>query len=130
MSNTYKLIPINHKAPSCLAIREVLSLVGDKWSILIVAILASGTRRFSELLHNVEGISQRMLTRTLRELERNGLLIRVVKTTVPPSVYYSLTPLGNKLLPPVLTLANWAQDNYPKIYEAQQRFDKKMAKIL
>ncbi|WPY01872.1 Helix-turn-helix transcriptional regulator (plasmid) [Candidatus Trichorickettsia mobilis] len=125
MLNIDKLSPIDNNAPECLAIREVLSLVGNKWSMLIIAILAGGTRRFSEIQHNIEGISQRMLTRTLRELEWNGLLVRRVEGTVPPSVYYSLTPLGSTLLSPIALLVDWVQNNHQKIQEAQQKFDKK-----
>ncbi len=110
---------------TCRPVREVLSLVGDKWSILIVVILANGTRRFSELQKSIDGISQRMLTRTLRELEWMGLLMRRVEPTVPPSVYYTLTPLGETLLKPVQSLATWATQNYPEIEAAKKRFDRR-----
>ena len=113
---------------SCHAVREVLNLVGDKWSILVVVNLESGTKRFSELQHIIEGISQRMLTRTLRELERDGLVTRRVEPTVPPSVYYKLTPLGETLLVPVKGMAEWARKCYPQITAAQQKFDKKTTK--
>jgi DNA-binding HxlR family transcriptional regulator len=103
----------------------VLSLVGDKWSVLIVVILQGGTRRFNELRHSIEGISQRMLTRTLRQLERDGLITRTVEPTVPPSVYYALTPLGQTLLVPVTALATWAQVHYPEICAAREVFDVK-----
>ncbi len=118
---------VKHTEQSCVAVREVLSRVGDKWSVLIVVILEEGTRRFSEIQHSIEGISQRMLTRTLRELERDGLLTRRVEPTVPPSVYYSLTPLGKTLLVPVKAMAGWAQANYPKLHQAQQAFDRKIS---
>ncbi len=130
MSGTNKRVTtkesVKHTEQSCRPIREVLNLVGDKWSILIVAILDGGTKRFSEIQHSIEGISQRMLTRTLRELERYGLLTRRVEPTVPPSVYYTLTPLGKTLLVPIKGLAEWARMNYPKIHEAQEKFDKKL----
>ncbi len=129
MSASYKNVRAK-KAPqyteqSCQAVREVLSLVGDKWSILIIVILKDSTKRFSELQHSIEGISQRMLTRTLRELERYGLVHRQVKPTLPPSVYYSLTSLGETLLEPVMSLAVWAQTSYPIIQKAQQDFEEK-----
>ena len=109
---------------SCQAPREVLSLVGDKWSVLLVMLLRDHTKRFNELRHSIEGISQRMLTRTLRQLERDGLISRRVEPTVPPSVYYSLTPLGRTLLVPVVALGEWAQAHYPEILEARSAFDK------
>lgn len=112
-----------HTQSSCQAPREVLSLVGDKWSMLIVAILNNGTHRFNELRRSIEGISQRMLTRTLRGLERDGLISRTVEPTVPPSVYYALTPLGRTLLIPILALTGWAQENYPSILTAREQFD-------
>ena len=108
---------------SCLAVREVLNLVGDKWSILIVTMLDGNAKRFTEIQHSINGISQRMLTRTLRQLERNGLVDRRVEPTVPPSVYYSLTPLGKTLIDPVTSLAAWALQNYPKMQTSQKAFD-------
>ncbi|MEH2059422.1 MAG: helix-turn-helix domain-containing protein [Nostoc sp.] len=126
MSEGYNNVPpsknINHTEQYCLPVREVLSLVGDKWSVLIVVILSDGPLRFSELRRLIDGISQRMLTRTLRELERNGLMTRTVSPTLPPSVYYELTTLGRTLLEPVKALASWAQTNYPEISLAQQKF--------
>lgn len=113
-----------HSDESCRPVVEILNLVGNKWSVLVVVVLEDGTKRFSELQRSIEGISQRMLTRTLRELERDGLLTRRVEPTVPPSVYYTLTPLGKTLLGPVEALAKWARENYPQIHEAQQKFDK------
>lgn len=129
MSDTYTDVTKDKYAKydekSCHSVREILNLVGDKWSILIVVLLESGTKRFSELHHSIEGISQRMLTRTLRGLECDGLLTRRVEPTVPPSVYYTLTPLGETLLVPVKALATWAQENYPQILKAQIEFNKK-----
>jgi DNA-binding HxlR family transcriptional regulator len=126
MSVGYKDVP-KHKytAQSCMAVREVLSRVGDKWSVLIVSILSDGPQRFNVLRRDIEGISQRMLTLTLRELERDGLVSRRVEATVPPSVYYALTPLGHTLLEPVRALALWAQGNITAITSAQQTFDQK-----
>jgi DNA-binding HxlR family transcriptional regulator len=85
----------------CIAAREVLNLVGDKWSVLVVSLLGNGPCRFSELRRTIEGISQRMLTLTLRGLERDGLVTRTVFPTIPPKVEYALTPLGHTLLEPV-----------------------------
>ena len=129
MSDSYTNVPAScpteHNESSCRPVREVLNIVGNKWSILIVSLLEDGTKRFSELQRSVSGISQRMLTRTLRELERNGLLTRTVEPTVPPRVYYTLTPLGKTLLTHAKALACWALENYPEMEKAQQAFDKK-----
>ena len=116
---------ISHQAGQCCAsIREVLSLVGDKWSVLIIGILSEEPLRFNELRRRIDGISQRMLTLTLRELERNGLVTRTVTPTNPPSVEYALTNLGRTLLEPVQALINWTLHNYSNISKAQQKFDK------
>jgi DNA-binding HxlR family transcriptional regulator len=97
----------------CMMIREVLSLVGDKWSVQVVAMLGEGPLRFSELRRSIEGISQRMLTLTLRGLERDGLVTRIVTPTVPPRVDYELTRLGRTLLEPVSGLVQWAGRRLP-----------------
>jgi DNA-binding HxlR family transcriptional regulator len=107
----------------CLA-REILDRVGDKWSVYIVAVLGDGPRRFSELRRAIEGISQRMLTLTLRGLERDGLVTRTVHPTVPPSVEYALTTLGRTLIPPVMALVAWAEKNRARIKQARDRFDR------
>lgn len=103
--------------------REVLSRVGDKWSVLVVSLLGTGPQRFSELRRSIEGISQRMLTLTLRGLERDGLVTRTVHPTQPPSVEYALTSLGRTLLEPVHALATWALENRTSIQAARERFD-------
>jgi DNA-binding HxlR family transcriptional regulator len=119
-------LPRNRPPPEqCLAAREVLNRVGDKWSVLIVGILGDGPRRFSELRRAIEGISQRMLTLTLRGLERDGLVTRTVYATIPPRVDYALTPLGRTLLVPVKALADWAHDNRADIQRARDWFDRK-----
>ena len=112
-----------HPVAECLAVREVLSRVGDKWSILIVDLLAEAPLRFSELRRSIEGISQRMLTLTLRGLERDGVVTRTVFPTIPPSVEYALTPLGRTLLLSVCGLATWARKNREKIQASRERFD-------
>jgi DNA-binding HxlR family transcriptional regulator len=99
--------------------------VGDKWSVLVIALLAEGTQRFSELRRSIDGISQRMLTLTLRGLERDGLLTRTVYPTIPPRVDYTLTPLGKTLLDPVLGLAEWAEKNRGRIQESRDRYDRR-----
>ncbi|MCU1277806.1 MAG: putative transcriptional regulator [bacterium] len=107
----------------CLA-REILDRVGDKWSVYIVAMLGDGPLRFSELRRKIEGISQRMLTLTLRGLERDGLVTRTVYPTVPPSVEYALTTLGKTLIAPVMTLVAWAEKNKRRIQDSRDRFDR------
>src|ERR1700676_2176100 len=97
--------------PSCLAVREVLNRVGDKWSVLIVSLLGDRPKRFNELRRTIEGISQRMLTLTLKGLERDGLVTRTVYPTIPPRVEYQLTALGRTLLKPIQAIAKWAEEN-------------------
>lgn len=124
MSATNKNVPDEKSlAQCCTGVREVLSFVGDKWSVLIVVVLADGSHRFNELHNKIDGISQRMLTRTLRGLERNGLVTRTVMSTVPPSVYYELTKLGSTLLDPVTALTHWARTAHGDIKIAQDKFD-------
>jgi DNA-binding HxlR family transcriptional regulator len=113
---------------SCLAVRDVLNRVGDKWSVLVVALLSGGPRRFNELRRTIEGISQRMLTLTLRGLERDGLVTRRVYPTVPPRVDYELTTVGRTLLEPVQALAAWASRHREGIQKARLRFDAKRAR--
>ncbi|HEY4188151.1 MAG TPA: helix-turn-helix domain-containing protein [Polyangia bacterium] len=112
----------------CVAVREVLKLVGDKWSVLLVGVLGNGPLRFSEIKRTIEGISQRMLTLTLRGLERDGLLTRTVTPTIPPRVDYELTVLGLTLLDPVRALAKWAERHRTAIQTARDRFDEKTAR--
>jgi DNA-binding HxlR family transcriptional regulator len=107
----------------CRAISDVLSRVGDKWSVLVVTRLGAGAMRFNELRRAIGGISQRMLTLTLRGLERDGLVTRTVFPTIPPRVDYALTPLGRDLLQPVSALGEWATRNQAKIARAREKFD-------
>src|ERR1700704_1776635 len=105
--------------------REVLDRVGDKWSLLVIAMLEqrpSQRARFSELKRSIPGISQRMLTATVRRLERDGLPTRDVYAEVPPRVEYELTPLGRQFMQPVLALVTWLQMNQPAIRAARGRF--------
>src|SRR6266849_8631792 len=102
-------------APGCTTIREVLARVGDKWSIFVITLLGERTMRFTELRRSIEGISQRMLTLTVRQLERDGLVERVVYPVVPPRVEYSLTALGTTLFEPLVAIAHWADVHRPEI---------------
>ena len=110
---------------SCLAVRDILSRIGDKWSVLIVVVLGRRPQRFSELRRTVEGISQRMLTLTLRGLERDGLVRRTLTPSVPVRVDYELTKLGHTLLEPVQTLATWAAKHSGEIKASRAGDDQK-----
>src|SRR5690242_12334872 len=112
-----------HLPDDCRAVSEVLARVGDKWSVLVVTRLGGGPLRFNELRRSIGGISQRMLTLTLRGLERDGLITRTVFATVPPRVEYGLTALGRDLLQPVSALSDWALRNQTKIARARDQFD-------
>jgi DNA-binding HxlR family transcriptional regulator len=103
--------------------RSVLDRVGDKWSLLLIGILEEGPRRFTELLRITPGISRRMLTLTLRNLERDGLVTRTIYAEVPPRVEYAVTELGRTLSAPVLQLAIWAADHQGQILEHRTEFD-------
>jgi DNA-binding HxlR family transcriptional regulator len=105
--------------------RLILDHLADKWAVLIVVRLASGTMRFAELRRAVDGISQKMLTVTLRDLERDGLVTRKLYASVPPKVEYSLTSLGSSLVDMVNELCAWAEANSAEILKARERFDKR-----
>src|SRR5215470_15354602 len=112
-----------HLPADCRAVSDVLARVGDKWSVLVVTRLGGGPLRFNELRRSIGGISQRMLTLTLRGLERDGLITRTVFPTIPPRVEYALTALGHDLLQPVSALGDWALRNQAKIARARDQFD-------
>jgi DNA-binding HxlR family transcriptional regulator len=118
------VIPSNlHEPEDCRAASEVLSRVGDKWTILVVWTLGDGPKRFNELRKGLGSISQRMLTLTLRGLERDGLVTRTAFPTIPPRVEYELTKLGRSLLLPVSELGSWARKNRSAIQNSRQRYD-------
>lgn len=117
-------------APDACLVREVLERVGDKWSVYVIHMLGGGTMRFSELRRGIEGISQRMLTVTLRGLERDGLITRTVYPVVPPRVDYELTPLGETLLDAVCALVNWAEEHRPDIDAARVHYDEREPVLL
>lgn len=108
---------------SCKRIGQVLSRVGDKWSILVIMFLTNGPQRFSQIKRSVDGISQRMLTLCLRGLERDGLVKRTVYEVVPAHVEYELTPLGHSLTMPVAGLGKWVMENLDEIEKARDHFD-------
>ena len=110
-------------SPVCRTISTLLSRIGDKWTVLVVATLGEGSRRFNELRRDIPSVSQRMLTLTLRNLERDGLVSRAVTPSIPPRVDYTLTELGHSLLAPISALSQWALDNVAAIHAAQAQFD-------
>jgi DNA-binding HxlR family transcriptional regulator len=116
---------MSDKCPS----RQVLNLVADKWSALIIyALERRGTSRYSELHRTIQGVSQKMLTQTLRALERDGLVSRTVHPVVPPMVEYALTPLGVSLVPPLAALCQWAESNMAEVERSRTVFDTASAK--
>ena len=104
-------------------VRDVLDRIGDKWTVLLVSLLAGGPQRFSAMARGVPDISRRMLTETLRHLERDGLLTRTVFPTKPPSVTYELTPLGHELVSMLAPLVRWAAHRHPTIRAARDAYD-------
>ena len=118
------VLPSNlHEREDCRAASEVLSRVGDKWTVLVVWTLGGGPQRFNELRKALGSISQRMLTLTLRALERDGLVTRTAFPTIPPRVDYKLTKLGRSLLDPVSELGLWARRNRSAIQNARRKYD-------
>ena len=118
------------RTPANCHAREILARIGDKWSVYVIHVLgAEGTLRFNELRGRVEGISQRMLTVTLRGLERDGLVARTVHPTVPPRVEYALTPMGRTLLDTVCELIRWADRHLPEIDAAREAYDRRAAAL-
>ncbi|HEX8445777.1 MAG TPA: helix-turn-helix domain-containing protein [Sphingomonas sp.] len=116
--------PAQRHAPGeCAAISSILSRVGDKWTVLIVMMLADGPQRFNALKRAIGGISQRMLTLTLRGLERDGMVTRTLFPTIPPRVDYELTALGHSLRVPVAALGSWAFDHIDAVAAARAAFD-------
>jgi DNA-binding HxlR family transcriptional regulator len=122
-TNVPVLPPNSHQDGDCRAVASVLARVGDKWSVFVIIYLGDGPKRFNELKRMIGGISQRMLTLTLRGLERDGLVTRTVFPTIPPRVDYELTDLGRGLARPVQVLGKWAFEHLPEIEGARSKFD-------
>jgi DNA-binding HxlR family transcriptional regulator len=112
-----------HVPDSCKLVSQVLQRIGDKWTVLAVMTLSAGRKRFSEIQRAMPAISQRMLTLTLRQLERDGFVTRTVTPSIPPRVDYELTDLGRSLQEPVVALGQWALDNMPGIEAARAAYD-------
>lgn len=119
------LPPRAHDGHDCRGVAPILARVGDKWSVLVIMYLEAGPRRFNELKRMIGGISQRMLTLTLRGLERDGLVTRTIFPTIPPRVDYELTDLGHGLSKPVQALGKWAFDHRIEIENARIKFDER-----
>src|ERR1700723_304614 len=119
------LPPNAHLDSDCRGVASVLARVGDKWTVFVIMLLGDGPRRFNEIKRMIGGISQRMLTLTLRGLERDGLVSRTVFPTIPPRVDYELTDLGRSLWPPIAALGEWAITHQEVIRQAQAVFDQR-----
>ena len=117
--------PTRHEPAACLKITQVISRIGDKWAVLIIIMLRDRGYRFNELRKGIDGISQRMLTLTLRNMERDGLVTRTVTPSIPPRVDYELTDVGHSLAGPVKILGEWAFENLRSISLAQAAYDTK-----
>ncbi|NUO77127.1 MAG: helix-turn-helix transcriptional regulator [Lysobacter sp.] len=118
-----KRVPEPDAYSECRVVLDVLDRIGDKWTVMAVGALADGPMRFNAILRSIEGVSHRMLTLTLRGLERDGLVHRTVYPTVPPKVEYELTALGHSLIEPLQALAGWAMRHRVEIEAARERFD-------
>lgn len=121
----YDVLQWDHRA-GC-EVRQILDRVADKWSLLVIALLERRKLRFMELKKSIDGISQRMLTTTVRQLERDGIIKRTVYPVVPPRVEYELTELGCTLLSTIQALVDWTEKNQSEIIEARRRYDSREA---
>ncbi|MCB1487979.1 MAG: helix-turn-helix transcriptional regulator [Bauldia sp.] len=108
----------------CLAVGRVLDRIGDKWTVMVVGVLSKGPLRFNAMMRAIDGVSHRMLTRTLRSLERDGLVNRAVYPTVPPKVEYELTEVGHSLIKPLRALLGWAREHRPVIESSRRDYDR------
>ena len=119
-------IKFNVQNARCPA-RSVLAKIADKWAVLVLEVLLERTTRFNEIRRRVQGVSQKMLTQTLRDLERGGLVSREIFAEVPPRVEYSLTPLGRSLVAVLETVTDWAEAHTQQVLDAQKKFDQRKA---
>jgi DNA-binding HxlR family transcriptional regulator len=116
---------LNPHAACKAEVVETLALIGDKWTVMVVGALSKGPIRYNEIRRRVEGISQRMLTLTLKGLEQDGIVTRTMYPTIPPRVDYELTELGRKLIVPLKALSKWARDNRPAMLAAREAFQRR-----
>lgn len=119
---------LSERARSARLIRETVCLLSSKWSVDLLLALGDGTRRYHELLEDLEPISEKVLTQTLRAMERDGLVARRVHAEVPPRVEYALTPLGATLAPPLKALGSWSVAHGKRVEESRERFDERVAR--
>jgi DNA-binding HxlR family transcriptional regulator len=122
MGDTHKLVRTAHDRVQCRAVASTLARIGDKWTVMVVGALSQDTLRYTELHRSVDGISQRMLTLTLKGLEEDGLVARTVYPTIPPRVEYALTDLGRTLIRPLNTLFEWTVAHRPAMLEARKAY--------
>ena len=108
--------------------QQVLDVVANKWTVIVLYCLAFQPRRYGELTRKIEGISQKVLTQSLRRLERNGFVSRQVLSEMPPSVEYSLTPLGKTIVEPLQAIAKWSMENFDDVVTAQEHYDSRVSK--
>jgi len=125
MCYTYRMVRNSSQSPLDIEsdLWPALELIADKWAVIVIFALMGGTHRSGELLRQITGISQKMLTQTLRKLERDGLVQRTVYAVVPPKVEYALTPLGETLVGPLNAMCRWAEEYYPAVQAARSRPD-------
>ena len=128
MGDTNKPVRRERDHGNCQAASDILARIGDKWTVMVVGALSERSMRYSEILRAIEGISQRMLTLTLKGLEEDGLVHRKVTPTIPPRVDYSLTKLGRTLIGPLAVLFEWSIENRPAMLEARKAYAKTRAK--
>lgn len=117
------LVPDEETQADCRALAQVLDRIGDKWTVMVVGVLSDGPQRFNTILRTIGGVSHRMLTFTLRGLERDGLVTRTMYPTIPPKVEYELTDLGRSLIGPLMALSAWGRKHRPAIEVARTRYD-------
>lgn len=115
---------VEHHHDDCRAVGQILDRVGDKWTVMVVGALSAGPLRFNAIMREIGGVSHRMLTLTLRGLERDGLVTRTAYATIPPKVEYELTKLGRSLIKPLRVLGTWAVENRPAMELARAKFDR------
>jgi DNA-binding HxlR family transcriptional regulator len=120
--------PVPRQAGACLKVSQVIGRIGDKWTVMVIILLHERGHRFNELKRGIDGISQRMLTLTLRNMERDGLVTRTVTPSIPPRVDYELTDIGESLAEPVKILGDWAFQNLERIAAAQAAYDAQTSK--
>ncbi|MCP3368182.1 winged helix-turn-helix transcriptional regulator [Bradyrhizobium cajani] len=118
---------VEHDPEDCRAVGQIIDLIGDKWTVMVVGALSNGPLRFNAIMREIGGVSHRMLTLTLRALEREGLVTRTAYATIPPKVEYELTKLGRSLIDPLRVLGAWAVRNRPVMEKARAKFEKAKA---